>query len=235
LQPIEVGVPPMIEINVTNTTGAAATLFGWIDYNADGVFDNASERAQAVVPDGVVGGAFTLAFPAVPEGFIGQTFARFRLSTDPRAANPTGPATDGEVEDHPITIQASQNQPPWHNLASPFDVDGDTNAATIADLLALVQFLRDNLPLPVPLPPPEPVVGPPPFANVDADNDADLADLLALVQEMRSRFAGGGEPESLRLEGEADPLLSGAIDPSAADLFFGECFTATRRRLRGFQ
>ena len=74
----------------TNTTGSAATLFGWIDYNNNGVFDNATERAQVAVPNGTNGQIVRLTFPAVPQGFTGTTYARFRLSSDAAAANPTG-------------------------------------------------------------------------------------------------------------------------------------------------
>ena len=76
---------------VTNTTGSAATLYGWIDYNANGVFDNATEarlggRAQRHEQrhrDTRVPGGARPASPARPT-------ARFRLSTDAAAANPTG-------------------------------------------------------------------------------------------------------------------------------------------------
>ncbi len=40
----------------------AATLSGWIDTNNNGVFDNASERAQIAVPAGTNSGLFTLTF-----------------------------------------------------------------------------------------------------------------------------------------------------------------------------
>ena len=71
-----------MNVRVTNTTGAAATLYGWIDYNANGVFDNATERASVAVPNGTNNGIVTLVFPPVPAGFFGKTYARFRLSTD---------------------------------------------------------------------------------------------------------------------------------------------------------
>ena len=89
---------------MTNTTGSEATLSGWIDYNNDGAFDNATERAQAAVASGTNGGTVTLTFPTVLGGFTGTTYARFRLSTDAAAANATGAASDGEVEDYLATI-----------------------------------------------------------------------------------------------------------------------------------
>ena len=103
---LTLGTQPTVNVSVTNTTGVDATLSGWIDYNTDGVFDNATERVQAVVPDGTVGGTVTLTFPHLLVEYTGTTYARFRLSTDPTANEPTGRAWDGEVEDYLATINA---------------------------------------------------------------------------------------------------------------------------------
>ncbi|MBI5758892.1 MAG: FG-GAP repeat protein [Planctomycetales bacterium] len=100
---LTVGAQPTVNVIVTNTTGAAATLYGWIDTNANGVFDNATERASVAVPTGTNKGIVTLTFPIVPVGFIGRTYARFRLSTV-AAASSTGAASDGEVEDYVASI-----------------------------------------------------------------------------------------------------------------------------------
>ena len=94
-----------ITASVTNTTGSQATLYGWIDFNNDGQLDNATERASVSVPSGGTGNV-TLTF-SVPGGAVTSTDlgARFRLSTDPDAANATGSADDGEVEDYIVQIQ----------------------------------------------------------------------------------------------------------------------------------
>ena len=99
-----IGSSPKITLSATNTTGAEATLYGWIDYNHNGVFENATERAQIVVPTGTTAGRFTLQFPTMRGDIAGGTYARFRLSSDVRAANPTGAATGGEVEDYKFQI-----------------------------------------------------------------------------------------------------------------------------------
>jgi CSLREA domain-containing protein len=110
LNPLElrgtVGAAPKITLLVTNTTGSAATLSGWIDYNQDGVFDNSTERVTVAVPNGSTDDRFTLTFPAIPSDSAGTTYARFRLSTDSAGQNSTGPASDGEVEDYVFTITA---------------------------------------------------------------------------------------------------------------------------------
>lgn len=96
------GQSAVIDVNVTNTVGDAI-LYGWIDFDADGVFE-ASERSAVAVPNGTVDGTVSLTFPASAIGTAGNTFARFRLSTDASASFPTGSASDGEVEDHAVTI-----------------------------------------------------------------------------------------------------------------------------------
>ena len=96
---------PVVRVRATNTTSSAATLYGWIDYNGDGVFDNATERTSVAVPASTNNGTFTLTFPTVPAGATtGTTYARFRLSSDSAAANSTGSANGGEVEDYTATI-----------------------------------------------------------------------------------------------------------------------------------
>jgi hypothetical protein len=106
---LTIGAQPTVNVLVTNTTVTAATLYGWIDYNANGVFDNATERASVSVPTGSNNVIQTLVFPTVPFGFTGSTYARFRLSTDGAAANPTGAASDGEVEDYRARITQPSN------------------------------------------------------------------------------------------------------------------------------
>lgn len=103
---IEAGEATVFQVRVTNETNSAATLYAWIDANADGVFD-LNERAQANVPAGTTNGAVTLNFPvfASVSETADSTFARFRLSTNAAASAPTGAATDGEVEDHAVTIR----------------------------------------------------------------------------------------------------------------------------------
>lgn len=99
------GTAPEVRVRATNMTGSEATLYGWIDFNRDGVFDNATERSSAAVPDSTDKETFILTFPTIPIGTAtGTTYARFRLSTDGAAANSTGAATDGEVEDYSATI-----------------------------------------------------------------------------------------------------------------------------------
>jgi hypothetical protein len=85
---------------VTSGTGA---LHAWIDFNGNGTFESSERITNWVGGNSSTGGTTTLTF-GVPEGFTGTTYARFRYSSDVAAANPTGSASNGEVEDYQITL-----------------------------------------------------------------------------------------------------------------------------------
>ena len=98
------GAAPSVDVNVTNTGAAPATLAGWIDLDKSGTFD-ANERATTTVAPLMSGGTVALTWSS-PVTTSQATYARFRLYpgvvADPL---PTGAATGGEVEDYPVTTQ----------------------------------------------------------------------------------------------------------------------------------
>ncbi len=90
--------------SVTVSSSGAGLLDAWVDFNADGDWTDAGE--QVFSSQALAAGANALGFP-VPAGSAAgvNTVARFRLSSAGGSA-PSGAAVDGEVEDHPVTIQA---------------------------------------------------------------------------------------------------------------------------------
>lgn len=88
---------------VTNTTGATATVKGWIDFNRDGAF-GAGEEATQTVADG--GTSVTLTWPSfTAAATAGTVYARFRIaSVASEITSPTGTANSGEVEDYRLFI-----------------------------------------------------------------------------------------------------------------------------------
>lgn len=96
-----------IQVSVTNTTGANATLYGYIDFNIDGDFLDAGERSQAMtVPSGTT--SVTLTWVGLSGGKVGQSFIRLRLGSNAaQVQSPAGYSADGEVEDYTINIEAS--------------------------------------------------------------------------------------------------------------------------------
>ncbi|MBK1657556.1 SdrD B-like domain-containing protein [Paracraurococcus ruber] len=101
---IQAGQTYQITVRVTEASGVDGRLNAWIDFNGDGDFDNVNERI--LFDTAVVNGLNTLSFTAADTVTLGTTYARFRLSTDAAAQNPTGLALDGEVEDYRLSIGA---------------------------------------------------------------------------------------------------------------------------------
>ena len=89
--------------SATVEASAAGQLDAWVDWNGDGDWNDLGEK----VFDGtaLAAGANVLSLVVPSDGVLGQVFTRFRFSTT-GVGGPTGPAADGEVEDHVATIQA---------------------------------------------------------------------------------------------------------------------------------
>jgi len=91
-------------------------IYGWIDFNGDGTFQDPGER---VVDNIEVGNATTngstgsvsVNYNIPSDAQLGTTYARFTIQSDPSERGPTGdfaatnnPSEDGEVEDYSVNI-----------------------------------------------------------------------------------------------------------------------------------
>ena len=83
------------------TAGGAGLLDAWIDFNGDGDWTNAGE--QVATSTALAVGVNSLNITVPVGATVGVTFARFRISTA-GGLGPTGLASDGEVEDHQVTV-----------------------------------------------------------------------------------------------------------------------------------
>lgn len=92
-----------IPVSVQNTTGAAATLAGWIDWNKNGIFDdNAPAKTGVAINQTTANLTWT-----VPAGIttLSNHFLRLRIASSAvQIGKPRGLASDGEIEDHLIGI-----------------------------------------------------------------------------------------------------------------------------------
>ncbi len=108
--PIVAGANMSVTINTSGLVGTAPVSLR-IDFNRDGDWNDAGEHPL----NGALVGAGGNIFPAIPVpagASPGTSFARVRLATTyAEIANPTGLASDGEVEDYQVTI-AADNVPP---------------------------------------------------------------------------------------------------------------------------
>ncbi|MFH1313054.1 MAG: GEVED domain-containing protein [Candidatus Eisenbacteria bacterium] len=82
------------------TNGGNGWVVGWIDFNADQIWQPSEKVYSAFVAPGVH--SFNLITPTA--SVTGETFARFRISTA-GGLPPGGAAADGEVEDHKVLIE----------------------------------------------------------------------------------------------------------------------------------
>ncbi|MFN7118388.1 MAG: collagen-binding domain-containing protein, partial [Saprospiraceae bacterium] len=103
------GQTATITVSLSNTTGSTAQLYGFIDWNNDGDFNDANEVST---PVSVLNNAtsamvtFNVPYGAVTGTNIG---ARFRLTSSQLSsggAGATGAAINGEVEDYIVQVQA---------------------------------------------------------------------------------------------------------------------------------
>lgn len=122
-----------VSVAATNNTAADAQLVGWVDFNADGDFNDANERslpALAIGTGGAVDGTFTtgnvalgttgsriLRWTGVTNATSAQTYVRVRLSSDASfftaSPAPNGQLTGGETEDHRIPASTLATRLNW--------------------------------------------------------------------------------------------------------------------------
>ena len=88
-------------VAVTVTSSGAGFVNGWVDFNADGDWDDAGEQVFKDQP--VVAGANGLQISVPAGATLGSTFARFRL-TGSAGYSYFGLAPSGEVEDYQLTV-----------------------------------------------------------------------------------------------------------------------------------
>ena len=114
------GAPATIPVVVTNTTGSAAYLNAWIDFNNNGVLTDSGEQVatNVLVATGTTNSTRNLAFTVPSTALTGTALGlRVRLASV-SSPGATGAAGTGEVEDYITTI----SPPPldygdWNGLA----------------------------------------------------------------------------------------------------------------------
>ena len=99
---------PAANISATGT----GTLHAWIDFDGDGSFES-SEYTSASVTGGTLSGSLTWSGLTMSTVKAGDSFVRLRLTSDAtvNALAPASAATDGEVEDYPLTITEPPKSP----------------------------------------------------------------------------------------------------------------------------
>lgn len=127
-----------LKVGVRNTTGRMATLGGWIDFNANGVFDRA-ERAVAAVPSGAT------SVKLVWNGLRGvkgkKTYVRLRLNQAPLNEAPLNEARMG---DRVLGGAGWGRRADWRARADDWDIEpfGPGGIGEVEDFLVLVDSVE---------------------------------------------------------------------------------------------
>lgn len=101
-----------VEIDLQNADTMSNQLDAWLDFNADGDWDDADEQIFTNLSLGTVSGNVIVSFtvPQVSGDNVvtGTTYARFRLSSA-GGLSTTGLANNGEIEDYRVTLTAADS------------------------------------------------------------------------------------------------------------------------------
>jgi len=110
-----VSIPPLVQgepaVITVEVNGGGGVLQAWIDFDADQAWESTEKIFDGFLSDGV----HLLAIWVPATATTGQTFARFRISTT-GGLDPNGPALDGEVEDHVVSIAPPPKNEKWCQL-----------------------------------------------------------------------------------------------------------------------
>jgi hypothetical protein len=105
-------------------------LDAWIDFNANGDWSDTREQIYAGAI--LAGGPNDLAVAVSAGAAVGINYTHFRLSLS-GGFPPTGPAPDGEVQDHPMRIEVGEGA-----LSIRGDCNGDGGTEGVADAFAML-------------------------------------------------------------------------------------------------
>ncbi len=144
--PLIAGAQACVAVTAVNTTGGAANLYGWIDFNGNGAFEagealtggsggtggNFSGGVASVANNTSGSNTYCFQVPANATFSGGETHMRFRLTTDTLSGGTPwgGSATNGEVEDYYSQLACVGNYL-WMDSGATANVqdDGDTAVA----------------------------------------------------------------------------------------------------------
>ncbi|WP_158278864.1 GEVED domain-containing protein [Leucothrix arctica] len=121
-----------LSVEVTNQVSSSAKLVGWIDFDGNGTFDSDEATTSSATTGNV-----TLNWSIPTDIKAGDIFLRIRLTTDASVAtgdaassSATSAASDGEVEDYPLTIKVG-GFPVSGRVYRDTDTDGENDPSEV--------------------------------------------------------------------------------------------------------
>ena len=146
VSPIEIGLDSLVQITLTGN----GYLNAWMDWNADGDFDDLDEKVFIDVE--LSSGTHYLSYRVPTHANAASSWARFRYSSA-TGLTPLGGAPDGEVEDHPIVISQPNvsfryypSENGWVTLAYEdiWPLIGDYDMNDVVMHFRVVELLKDG-------------------------------------------------------------------------------------------
>ncbi len=202
LSPLGPGDTATFEVTVSNTSGSAAFLQAFMDFNRDGDFTDVGEKFASDIPVqiGSVGSVIPVTVSVPSAASLGTTYARFRLSQT-SGLGPTGFATTGEVEDYSFPIVSASGA--LQNINLPQDVNNDGSVSTIDALLIINTMNRQAAAEG------ESIISSQCYTDVNGDQRVSAIDALQVINYLatRSNLVPSGEEV-------APPIRAQGILPS---------------------
>ena len=116
IQPMIIGVSTNFKLIVNGAPSGGAFVQLWIDWNGNGSWADVGEY---VIPNVTyVNGVHTITVVPPPNSPVGPTFSRCRISTL-GGLGIGGPAADGEVEDHKVTLTIEGEETDYGDAPDP--------------------------------------------------------------------------------------------------------------------
>ncbi len=135
------GATASMTVNVSNSSGAAAYLNAWMDFNRNGVLTDAGEQVASniVVPNGTSAANRVVSFTVPASTALGNLPVRVRL-TSVASPGPDGADGSGEVEDHIFTVGTCRA-----DVVFLLDQSGSIDATEYANMTAAVHGIMDRV------------------------------------------------------------------------------------------
>lgn len=130
MSPQGTGRVATVTVAATNSTAGTAYLYAWLDTNRNGKFDESERRTATLTPTGVQ--QKSLDWSLWSDNVAATTYLRLRVcSVEAECSRPWLGASNGEVEDYPLTFDFS----PTRAVIGDVSIDALTPHAAIATLL----------------------------------------------------------------------------------------------------
>ena len=187
-----------------DVTAPGASIVDVLTNDATPLLGGTVSDANGVSGVSVTVGAQT--FAGVLNNADGTWSAEVPASLLDGAHTATVTVTDNAGNVSTDTATVTVNTHPWHNFADPCNVDGRSGVEPV-DVLLIINYINAHGSGPLPEPGP---VAPPPYIDVNADDEVTPTDVLLVINWINSHPNGASEGESFP-NADAIPVFTSPV------------------------